>query len=133
MLESSRKGFAVMSSDLKSFSYESENYKDCLRYLYKGSVIAERIPKVIGFGINFWWLSDYCKPIMLRRNRQKNILWLHFDIHKNYTHRTGKVVPMCEHPKEKQELYHDGAILCTECGCIISQFGKKFDVPTRLY
>lgn len=118
-----------MSSDLKSFSFESEDYRDCLRYLRKGGVIAERIPKVIGFGFNFWWLSDYLKPISFHRYRQKNILWLHFGMHKNYTHRTGEIIPLCSHPKESQSQYHDGAIMCNKCGCLISQFGETFDTP----
>lgn len=129
MLESNREGFAVMSSDLKSFSFESERYTDCLRYLHKGDVIARRIPIVIGFGINFYWFSDFCKPVSLKRNRQKNILWLHFETHKNYTHKTGEIIQLCEHPKEYHESYHDETVVCRKCNCMISQFGKTFDIP----
>ena len=133
MLESNRKGFAVMSSDLKSFSFESENYKDCLKYLHHGDIIAERIPYVTGFGFNLWWFkSGFCKPLRLRKRGINNILWLHFDFHKNYNHKTGRIIPMCEHPKESLSFYHDCTILCKKCGCIISQFGDKFDFPHPL-
>lgn len=38
----------------------------------------------------------------------------------------------CDHPKDMQTSYHDGAILCEKCNCIIAQYGKFFDEPTPL-
>jgi len=39
--------------------------------------------------------------------------------------------PKCRHPKKCLEPYHDGAIYCTKCEHLISQFGRKFDKPVR--
>jgi hypothetical protein len=41
-------------------------------------------------------------------------------------------VPECQHPAEKQQPYHDGAVVCTACNCIISQYGNKFNPPVKL-
>jgi hypothetical protein len=40
--------------------------------------------------------------------------------------------PECQHPENMQQPYHDGAIICTACNCIISQFGNKFNPPVKL-
>jgi hypothetical protein len=40
--------------------------------------------------------------------------------------------PACQHPADKQQPYHDGAVICTACNCIISQFGNKFNPPVKL-
>jgi|GEM_PF-4089731 len=91
MLDSNRKGFAIMSEDLQGISYEAERLEDCLRWLHKGSVIAERIPYVSGFTIQVHWFRDYYKPIRLRSSL-KNIFYLHFQAYKTYSHKTGKVI-----------------------------------------
>lgn len=38
----------------------------------------------------------------------------------------------CEHPTDKRVDYHDGTVLCTECYCIISQYGKEINPPHKL-
>ena len=39
---------------------------------------------------------------------------------------------VCDHPKDQQEGYHDGAIKCNKCNCIIEQFGKEINPPSKL-
>lgn len=39
----------------------------------------------------------------------------------------------CTHPKEALKHWHDSAVLCTDCKCIISQYGEVFDKPYPLY
>jgi hypothetical protein len=43
-----------------------------------------------------------------------------------------KTKEICTHPTHQHESYHDGAIVCKKCNCIISQNGKTFDKPVRL-
>lgn len=38
----------------------------------------------------------------------------------------------CEHPNDMRVAYHDEAVLCTKCNCIISQFGKEINPPHKL-
>ena len=39
----------------------------------------------------------------------------------------------CEHPENKRRDYHDGAVICDECGCVIEQYGKPIENPTPLF
>ena len=39
---------------------------------------------------------------------------------------------ICDHPSNELENYHDSAVLCNKCGCIISQFGKDINTPHKL-
>lgn len=59
MLSNDRRGFAVMTEDLTAYSFESENYSDCLRYCTHGDVIVEMIPKKCGFKLRFQWTINY--------------------------------------------------------------------------
>ena len=43
-----------------------------------------------------------------------------------------KEVVKCDHPLSWQKHYHDASVVCTKCNCIIEQFGKKIDPPSRL-
>lgn len=90
MLDSNRKGYAVMSEDLKGYSFEDESLETCKRYCRKGYVIVEQIPYKCGFSISIIWRKWY-KPFDLHYN-EKNIFWLHWRISYNYLHRTGKTV-----------------------------------------
>lgn len=72
MLDSHRKGYAVMSEDLKGISFEDESLECCKKYCRKGNVIAERIPHVSGFQIR--------------------VFWANWQVSKIYRHRTGRVV-----------------------------------------
>lgn len=38
----------------------------------------------------------------------------------------------CDHPKDKRRNYHDASIVCDKCKCVIEQFGKKIDPPSKL-
>ena len=93
MLESNRKGFAVMSADLDGISFESESFTDCVRYLHEGYVIARRTPKKCGIAINIRWLPSWYKPIYLRKGREKNIFNLHWSTWSLYRHVTGEIIP----------------------------------------
>jgi hypothetical protein len=42
-------------------------------------------------------------------------------------------VAVCSHPIEKRIGWHDSAILCDECDCIIEQYGKEINPPTKIY
>lgn len=90
MLDSNRKGFAVMNEKLTSYSFADESLERCKRYCKEGSVIAEQIPYIYGYSIFISW-HQFLKPIYLK-NGQKNILWLHWSINKEYYQKTGKIV-----------------------------------------
>jgi hypothetical protein len=94
MLESHKKGFAVMSKDLSGISFESDILDVCKIYCKNSDVIAERIPHVCGISIDIYWfeISYWYKPIYFPKYGQKNIFWLHFELSKNYFHKTGKIV-----------------------------------------
>lgn len=38
----------------------------------------------------------------------------------------------CDHPKDRRDFYHDGCIVCRQCNCIISQYGKEINPPSKL-
>ena len=38
----------------------------------------------------------------------------------------------CTHPADQLEDWHDSAVLCLACSCIISQFGESINPPTPL-
>ena len=90
MLDSNRKGFAVMNEKLTAYSFEDESLECCKKYCREGSVIAEQIPYKYGYSIRIVW-RKFWKPIYLKYS-QKNILWLHWNINREYTHKTGKIV-----------------------------------------
>ena len=41
MLESHKKGYAVMSPDLTAIAFEDESLENCKRYCFNGDVIVE--------------------------------------------------------------------------------------------
>ena len=90
MLDSNRKGYAVMNKDLSAYSFEDESLENCKRYCYNDSVIAERIPYICGISIKFMWF-EYWKPFYFKYG-MNNILWFHWSIRKEYLHKTGKIV-----------------------------------------
>ncbi len=90
MLDSNRKGFAVMNKELDGYSFEHESLEKCKEYCYNTDVITEQIPYVYGFSIRVVW-RDYYKPIEFKYGNN-NIFWLHWNINKEHTHKTGKVV-----------------------------------------
>jgi hypothetical protein len=91
MLDSYRKGFAVMSEDLQGISFEDESLESCKRYCRKGYVIAERIPYTSGFQIRLYW-AKWWKPIKMLGYYPRNLLWLHWSVSKIKFHKTGKIV-----------------------------------------
>lgn len=52
MLESSRKGYAVMTKELDAYSFEDESLEACKRWCMSGYVIVEQIPYVMGSVFN---------------------------------------------------------------------------------
>lgn len=90
MLDSFRKGYAVMSPDLSGISFDDESLEVCKQYCYRDSVIVERIPYKCGITISFIWRSYY-KPFQFRYN-EKNIFWIHWQIDYRFLHKTGKIV-----------------------------------------
>lgn len=90
MLDSYRKGFAVMNKDLNAYSFEDESLETCKRYCNPGYVVVEQIPYVMGFSVRIVW-HKYWKPFFFKYD-EKNILWLHWSIRKEYSHKTGKIV-----------------------------------------
>lgn len=51
MLESHKKGYAVMSPDLTAIAFEDESLENCKRYCFNGDVIVAVTPKKCGFSI----------------------------------------------------------------------------------
>lgn len=90
MLDSNRKGYATMSKDLKGLSLEDESLDTCKRYCRNGDVIAERIPYHYGYSIRITWHKPY--KLLSLKKWDKNILWLHWSVRKEFTHKTGKIV-----------------------------------------
>jgi hypothetical protein len=90
MLDSHRKGFAVMNKDLTAYSFEDERLEHCKRYCRNNDVIVEKIPYKIGYSIRLVW-HKFWKPFDFKYY-QKNILWLHWSIRKEFSHKNGKIV-----------------------------------------
>jgi hypothetical protein len=90
MLDSNRKGYAVMNKELNAFSFMDESLETCKRYCRGEYVIVEQIPYKVGYLIRFVWYKFY-KPFCFRYD-QKNILWFHWSITKEYAHKKGKIV-----------------------------------------
>ncbi len=90
MLDSYRRGYAVMTHDLSAFAFESETLEDCKRYCGQGYVIVERIPVVNGFSMTVECRKYYHKWISF--HREFNLFQLHIRFWKHYTHKTGEVV-----------------------------------------
>lgn len=90
MLEVTRRGYAVMSKDLKSYSFDHPELDKCIKYCYKDNVVVERIPYVVGFSLRFTW-GNFEKVFEWNRY-WKNILWLHISFSKEYSHKNGKIV-----------------------------------------
>jgi len=91
MLDSNRKGYAVMSKDLKGISFQHEILEECKKCCRKGYVIVERIPYVSGFKIMLY-LHKWHKPIKMLGYYPKNFLWIHWSVSKIYSHKVGKIV-----------------------------------------
>jgi len=90
MLDSHRKGFAVMNKDLTAYSFEDESLECCKKYCRNNDVIAEQIPYKIGYSIRIV-CHKFWKPFYFKYDL-KNILWLHWNIRKEFSHKTGKIV-----------------------------------------
>jgi hypothetical protein len=90
MLNSNRKGYAVMTEDLQAYSLEDESLGVCKKYCYEGYVVCERIPVKVGFSIRIYWCK-FWKPIYFKY-APHNLLWLHFQIEPIYLHKTGKII-----------------------------------------
>jgi hypothetical protein len=90
-LAKDRKGFAVMSPDLKGISIDSASLIDIKPYCKNGDVIVERIPVLCGFSLTIKFMK-FWKPIYFRTYAMKNILWIHWIVCKEYRHKTGKIV-----------------------------------------
>lgn len=93
MLDSSRKGYAVMTEDLSGINFDAETWEleKLKKMCGKGYVVAERIPKHHGYHITFY-LWKFYKPFCFKKDRVKNILWFHWQSFKRYFHKTGKIV-----------------------------------------
>ena len=39
----------------------------------------------------------------------------------------------CPHPSRQLEDYHDGAVICNQCGCVVEQYGKPIENPQPLF
>lgn len=90
MLDSNRKGFSVMNKELTAYSFSDESLDCCKRYCRNGDVIVERIPYKIGYSIRIVW-NKFWKPFYFKYD-QKNILWLHWTIRKEFSHKIGNIV-----------------------------------------
>lgn len=90
MLDSCRKGFAVMNEDLTAYSFEDESFEHCKKYCRDGDVIVEKIPYKVGYSIRIVFHKFY-EPFTFKYNL-KNILWLHWSIQREYFHKNGKIV-----------------------------------------
>lgn len=91
MLDSRKRGYAVMSKNLKCFYFDDESIECCKEYTQRGIVIAERIPHIYGFQISVFW-AKWHKPVSVFEYNTKNLFWLHWQVNKMYRHRTGCVV-----------------------------------------
>ena len=89
-LDRDRKGYAVMSPDLKGIFIDGDRLDELKQYCRGKNIIAERIPYVIGFSIRIFWAKPW-KPLYFR-SKPKNILWLHWMTDKEYAHKTGAIV-----------------------------------------
>ena len=90
MLQSNRKGFAVMTKELDAYSFEDESLKTCKEYCRPGYVIVEQTPYVMGYSVRVVW-HKFATPFYFKYS-YKNILWLHWSVEKVYGHRVGKIV-----------------------------------------
>jgi len=90
MLESFRRGYAVMKEDLSAYSFESESIKECLPFVRPGYVVVERIPVTYGYRL-ILSIHPFHKLFKFKRSG-KHILWFHWDIQKIWTHKCGKIV-----------------------------------------
>jgi hypothetical protein len=90
MLESNRKGYAVMNKGLNAYSFEDESLSICKKYCREGYVIVERIPYKYGFSIRVVFRKFY--SIINFKYSEKNILWVHWSIRTEYSHKIGKIV-----------------------------------------
>ena len=49
--------------------------------------------------------------------------------------KSGEVIKkkkLCKHPKDKREDYHDCSVVCSDCNCVIEQYGKMLSKPSSL-
>lgn len=90
-LSTRHRGYAVMTRDLTGISLDGYDIERLKRYCRNGYVIAERIPKVCGISLSIYWFKHYYKPFYLKSS-MKNILWFHWSVQKEYSHKTGKIV-----------------------------------------
>ena len=92
MLRNDEHGYAVMSKELDSFSFEHIDLETCKKYCRNGDVIARRITFKSGINISFNWYKPHKCFEFKRRLRQMNIGWLNVAWNYNYLHRTGEVI-----------------------------------------
>jgi hypothetical protein len=85
------RGYAVMNKELDSYGIEDAGLETCKKYCRGTDVVVERLPVVRGFSIRIMW-REYCKPFEIRKYLNKNILWLHWSVNKEYQHKNGKIV-----------------------------------------
>jgi hypothetical protein len=91
MIQDNRKGYAVMNKELTAYKIDGCNIESLKEYCRNDDVIAERIPKHVGFKIRIIFIK-WCKPIEFSKYLMSNILWFHWYVSKEYIHKTGKVV-----------------------------------------
>lgn len=90
MLDSHRKGYACMTKDLTGICISDEKFDTCKRWCHSGDVVAERIPYHYGYSIRITWHKPH-KWISFKK-WGKNILWIHWTVSKEFTHKTGEIV-----------------------------------------
>ena len=91
MIDSSRKGYAVMDPKLSGYYFEHEEFERCKNWCKNGKVIVELLPKHVGYNITFYF-AKFWKPFYFKTYSDKNILWFHWRISKRFHHKTGKIV-----------------------------------------
>ena len=89
-LQSNEFGYAVMTKDLKAYSFSHREVKVCKEYCRGDHVIVEQIPRVFGFSIRVYWAR--CHERISFKYNTKNIFRLHWSVSKEYTHKNGKIV-----------------------------------------
>lgn len=82
--------FAVMTPDLKAYSFWDNSFQTCMRYCRGDSVIVERRPVMDGFSITVRWGSF--ERLFSFRHTLKNVLWLHVMCAKTFRPKIVRVV-----------------------------------------
>lgn len=72
--------------------------------------------------------SESIEGVLIQTNEKESVFHERDEVKSDYKKHTQD----CDHPMEFRINYHDSAVVCKKCNCVIEQYGKPIIPPSKL-